>query len=487
MSRQQFVTRAHYPVPAAELFAWHTRPGAFERLLPPWDMPRSIERRGGIEDGARTTLGLHVGGLPVRFEVEHFGLRPGVEFSDRQVHGPFAHWQHTHRVVPDGAGALLEDHVEYELPVGPLGQALGGKMIERRLAALFGYRQRRLLRDLGRHHALADVTSSTIAVTGASGFIGRALAAFLTSGGHRVLRIGRHAGSADVVWDIERQQIDSAALEGVDAVVHLAGENIGGGRWTAARKRAIRESRVRGTDLLARALAGLRKPPEVLVSASAVGFYGNAPLDEPRTETSPPGNDFLAETSVAWEAAAAPARDRGIRVVHPRFASLMHPTGGALERLLPIFRAGLGGRIGSGEQPMSWVTLDDAIGAIHRAIFDRRLEGPVNVSSPQPTTNAGFTAALAQALGRPAVLPVPGLALRLAFGEMGEALLLGGAAVLPMRLSAIGFELEAPALLPALEDMLGRGPAALALGPQADPRPETAGPAAAPPTPPPPG
>jgi uncharacterized protein (TIGR01777 family) len=464
MSRQQFVTRMRYPVSAEELFAWHARPGAFQRLLPPWDMPKVVERTGGLEDGARTVLGLQLGGVPVRFEVEHFGLRPGVEFSDRQVTGPFAHWQHTHRVHPDGDGAILEDRIEYELPAGTLGQALGGRMIERRLGAMFGYRQRRLGRDLARHAFARD--ARTIAISGASGFVGRALVAFLTSGGHRVLRLvrGQAHDQDEIAWDPDAGQIDASALEGVFAMVNLGGASLAEGRWTPERKRLLRESRVRGTTLLARTLAGLKRPPEVMVSASAVGIYGQAPLSQPRTEESPPGSDFLSGIATAWEAAAEPARAKGIRVVHPRFASVLHPAGGVLAKLVPIFRTGMGGRVGSGEQPMSWITLDDAVGAIHRAIFDRRLEGPVNVSSPAPTTNADFTAELAHALGRPAVLPVPGMALRLAYGEMAE-LLLGGAIVLPTRLLSVGFELESPELRPALFELLGKGTPAAAATP----------------------
>lgn len=256
-------------------------------------------------------------------------------------------------------------------------------------------------------------------------------------------------------WDPARGEIDAVALEGVDAVVHLAGENVAGGRWTEAQKRRIEQSRVESTGLLARTLAGLSRKPAVLISASAVGYYGahgNQPIDE----SAGPGADFLARVCVQWEASAQPARAAGIRVVHPRFGLVLHPSGGALARMLPAFRLFAGGKLGSGEQGMSWVALEDAIAALEFALTHAQLTGPFNVTAPEPVSNAEFTRALASALGRPAVMTVPRFALRALFGEMAEVALLSGACVNPARLLELGFSFQHATLGPYLEHVLGR-------------------------------
>jgi uncharacterized protein (TIGR01777 family) len=463
---RQLVVHSRFPVSAAELFAWHTREGAFERLAVPWEPLRVVARAGGIRDGGRVVVELSIAGMPVRWEAQHFGYEEGRVFRDRQVSGPFAFWEHTHEVLPGegpDAAAVLRDRIEYEMPAGRLGDVLGGDAVTRRLLHMFSFRHRQLRRDLVRHAraSAAGLAPSTIAVSGASGLIGDALCAFLTSGGHRVRRLVRpRAGVApgpdDVRWDPEAGEIDSQALEGVDAAVHLASENVGASRWTPERKRRIRDSRVKGTRLLATALGALPRPPRVLVSASAVGFYGlrtQGSVDE----RAGPGDDFLAEVARVWEESTAPAAERGIRVALPRFANVLDPRGGALAKMLPIYKAGLGGRVGGGEQEFPWVALDDAVGAIHQALFDRTLLGPFNVVAPEAVTNAKFNEVLARTLGRPAVLPVPGFALKVAFGELANALL-SGPRVLAARLEQVGFGFLHPTLAPALEEMLGRGP-----------------------------
>lgn len=294
----------------------------------------------------------------------------------------------------------------------------------------------------------------TVAITGASGMIGSALARALAADGVRVLRVGRRAGaSTDIRWDPAAGSIDAAALDGVDAVVHLAGESIASGRWTRARMQRIRESRTGGTALLARTLAGLDRVPAVLVSASAVGIYGDRG-DELLTETSRPGSGFLPEVAVGWEASAEPARAAGIRVVHPRFAAVLSRSGGVLDRLLLPFRLGLGGPIGRGTQWMPLVSLDDAVGAIRHLAGTPGLSGPFNVSLPTPVTNAEFAHALGRALHRPAVLPVPPPALRLAYGQLADELLIASARVVPAALEASGFRFQHPTLRAALEAAL---------------------------------
>jgi uncharacterized protein (TIGR01777 family) len=298
-----------------------------------------------------------------------------------------------------------------------------------------------------------------VLVSGATGLIGAPLGARLAAAGHGVVPLVRRRGAAGVYYDPARGEIDHAALAAarIDAAVHLGGAGVADRRWTAERKREIRDSRTAGTGLIAAALAALEPRPRVLVSASAVGFYGVRPpeLREPLDEDAPPGDDFLAEVCVAWEAAADPARAAGLRVAHPRFGVVLARDGGALARMLPPFRLGAGGPVGSGRQVMSWIALPDAVESIVFALENDALRGPFNATAPNPVTNAEFARTLGRVLGRPAVLPVPATVISLLFGEMGRVLLLGGQRVVPARLAAAGFRFRQPALEGALASLLG--------------------------------
>ena len=299
-----------------------------------------------------------------------------------------------------------------------------------------------------------------VAVTGATGLIGSALVPFLRSGGHEAAPLPRlsasgRGGGDDPSWDPATGALSDGALDGVDAVVHLAGENIAGGRWTAARKARIRDSRVDGTRRLAEALAALPQPPRTLVAASAIGFYGDRG-DEELDESSAPGPGFLPEVCQAWEAAAAPAREAGMRVVHLRIGIVLTPAGGALAQMLFPFRMGAGGVIGSGRQYMSWVALDDVLGGIQHALCTDGLNGPVNMVAPNPATNTEFTKTLGRVLRRPTILPLPAFGARLAFGEMADALLLASTRVDPARLREGGYDFGYPSLEDALRHVLGR-------------------------------
>lgn len=297
-----------------------------------------------------------------------------------------------------------------------------------------------------------------ILISGSHGLVGSALGKLLSNDGHEVIRLvrrQRQLGEPEIEWYPDKGIIDAQDLEGLDAVVHLAGESIAAGRWTSERKREILESRVKGTALLSETLARLSRPPGVFVSASAIGYYGNRG-DELLTEASSPGNDFLAHVCVEWEKATAPAAEKGIRTVLTRFGLILDANGGALERMLTPFRMGIGGRLGNGKQWMSWIALDDVAGAIRAVIRDRFVSGPVNFVSPFPVTNAEFTKTLGSVLQRPTFLPVPAFAVRLAFGEMGDALLLSGQRVEPTVLPARGFSFLLPRLEFALKHILGR-------------------------------
>ncbi|HJS48370.1 MAG TPA: TIGR01777 family oxidoreductase [Gemmatimonadales bacterium] len=412
--------------------AWYARAGGVERLAPPWEAVEVEEQAGALAEGGAVTL--------------------------RVGSGPLAHrWHLTSRFELAGPGRTrLLDLVEYQPPLGALGAAADALHFRDRVRRALRYRHATLAEDLAAHRR-ANLPPMVVAISGASGLLGTALSRFLSSGGHAVRRIvRRRARPGEIAWDPAAGTLDRAGLEGVDAVVHLAGEGIASGRWDAGRKRRIRASRVDGTRLLAGALAGLARRPGVLVSASAVGYYGNRG-DERLTEESAPGADFLAETAVAWEAAAAPAAEAGIRVVHPRFAMILTPAGGALARMLPPFEAGLGGRLGDGRQWWSWVSLDDALGLVLHALATPGLVGPLNAAAPGEVTNRAFTEILGEVLGRPTLLPVPPVALRFAFGEMADALLLGGQRVVPARATGSGYDWRHPDLRGALRHLLGRG------------------------------
>lgn len=292
-----------------------------------------------------------------------------------------------------------------------------------------------------------------IVVSGASGMMGRSLCKSLAADGLRVLRLVRRApaGDDEIAWDPPRGTIDGARLDGADAVVHLGGANVGEGRWTAARKRELRDSRVLSTSLLASALAACAHKPRVFVGASAVGWYGTRAgvVDESAAR----GDGFLAELAAEWEAAAEPARAAGIRVAHPRFGIVLSAAGGALAKMLPPFRLGLGAVVGDGTAPLSWIALDDAIAALRFAIDHEALRGPFNVTSPEPTTQRGLAVALGRALGRPVLFRMPGALLRLAVGELADSML-GGAAVVPTQLLAAGFRFAYPSLTDALDHAL---------------------------------
>jgi uncharacterized protein (TIGR01777 family) len=466
MPNETFTLRSTMPVSAEELYAWHARPLAFQRLQPPWEQTTVVKQQGAFgTDGFLITMRTKtLGPLHTTWLAEAFDFQPGRRFQDRQLKGPFGHWNHTHLMIPDAAATShLEDTIDYRVPLGPVGRLLGGRMVKRRLAAVFAYRHFVTANDLARHQRFATQPRLTIAVTGSRGAIGSDLVPFLTTGGHRVVRLltGNAArpyddGTKWLAWNPDAP-LDPSTLDGVDAVIHLAGDNVAEGRWSATKKHRILVSRTAPTRRIAEAIAAVQgeRRPKVFVCASAVGFYGDRG-DEDLTEESPSGKGFFPEVVRAWEGACAPARDAGVRTVNLRIGVALSMRGGALAKQLLPFKMGAGAVLGSGRQFLPWITTNDLVGAINHALFTGELSGPVNAVAPNPVTNRGFAKALGRVLRRPAFMWLPRFALRVMFGEVTDEALLASMKVRPAKLAASGFSFNHSELESALRFLLGR-------------------------------
>ena len=443
--------------PVDALFDWHARPGAFDRLTPTWESVRVVSRQGGLEAGSRLHLQLALGPLRLNWVAVHTACTPPLGFVDEAESSPFASWRHEHRFEAADHTSRLVDTIEWTVPFGSLGAVFGNWIARQRIERMFAQRHARTQHDLMRHAMTREHGPLTVAITGASGLIGTALTAFLAAGGHTVRRLVRRDVRTDdeIFWSPRDGILDPSDLEGVDAVVHLAGAGIADARWTDERRRILWDSRVDGTALIARTLAAMDDPPEVFVSTSGVGFYGDTGATHV-DESAPRGDGFLAELCEAWEAAASPASNAGVRVVHPRFGVVLSARGGALAKMLPAFRLGGGGRLGTGRQAMPWVALDDALGALLHLLYDKTCAGPVNVTAPGLVDNANFTRTLGRVLRRPTIVPVPAVALRMLFGEMADEALLMGQWAEPNRLLDGGFTFAYPDLDSALRFELGR-------------------------------
>ena len=430
--------------PLDEVFAWHERPGAIHRLTPPWQ-PVGVVREAGTLDGGRAVLGLPLG---LRWGARHTEYRPPHRFVDELDSAPLSwalRWRHTHEFEAEGQRTRMTDRVDTPVP-GAL------------LRSMFAYRHRQLAADLAAQAAArqAGDRPTTVAITGASGFVGTALWSFLSTAGHRVIKLVRHspAHQDERRWDPDRPAAD--LLSDVDAVVHLAGASIAG-RFTEAHRRAIRSSRIGPTRALADLAAATGVP--VFVSASAIGFYGADRGDEELTEDSERGEGFLADVVADWEAATAPAAAAGVRVVAVRTGLVQSPAGGTLRIFHPLFAAGLGGKLGDGRMWQSWIGMDDLVDVYHRALYDTSLSGPVNAVSPEAVRNSTYTATLAKVLHRPALLPVPSFGPRLLLGEQGaRELAEASQLVRPAALAKAGHAFRHPDLEQALRHLLGRVP-----------------------------
>ena len=443
------------PVPVKALYDWHARPGAFARLSPPWVAVKVVARQGeGVTPG--NWLKMKMGPSPLPWLARHRAEIPEQIFVDLQARGPFGYWQHQHLFEAQAEGSRLCDRVEYRLPLAPFSRPAQG-MIESQLKRMFAYRHRVTASDLLTHqHYGKGHSPMKILISGASGLIGSILKPFLSTGGHTVYQLDRHSSSDphSIYWQPRGGEIETEKLEGFDAVIHLAGETVMG-RWSADKKERILKSRVEGTRLLVNTLSQLKQPPKVFICSSAVGYYGDRGA-ETLTETTPAGDGFLAEVCEAWEAEAARAADAGMRTIMARTGVVLSGKGGALATMLLPFQLGLGGKLGSGKQYMSWISIDDMIRAFYHCIYTDSLSGPVNFVAPTPLTNARFTESLGRVLHRPTVFQVPKFALDLAMGESADEMLLASARVEPAQLVSSGFIFQYPDLDSALRHELGR-------------------------------
>lgn len=460
---QLFEATLDVPVSRESLFAYHDAAGALERLLPPWE-PVSIEQSDhSLQVGSEVRIRGSILGLPLRYVARHSQYDPPRSFQDVQAKGPLKFWCHDHRFEANGSNASrLIDHIEYALPAGTVGRWAGAGLLNRKLWQMFRYRHRVTHDDLSMQ-ANRPLSPRRIGVSGASGLVGKQLVAMLRMLGHTVDELVRGPAERDdqiAVWD-EAFEADAEGnltkLRRLDAVVHLAGKPIANQRWTAAVKQQIRASRVDKTRQLSERLASLGADrPDVLLCASASGYYGDRG-DQMLDETASPGEGFLTEVAGQWEAACEPASDAGIRVAQLRFGIVLSPQGGALQKTLLPARFG-GGHLGDGKQWWSWIALDDVLGGIYHALAEPQVQGPINFVSPQPVTNRQFTKTLAHVLNRPALVPAPAFALRLALGEMADSLLLASARVVPERLQQTGYSFRFADLQSALQHLLGRWP-----------------------------
>lgn len=455
------LAKSALPFPPEVVFAWHARPGAFERLCPPWLRSRVVSTE---RDFSSRVLRFEIGRGPflVNWTARHENVRDGVQFTDVMLRGPMRAWRHTHHTELAGAGSTLADEVAFEPPAGRVGWRLARSVITRDLARLFAFRHVRTALDLAR---LADLDQACagkplrVAISGLTGAIGSQLAALLTTGGHTVVPLVRiRPQPGEVLWQPgpgpRGGQLDPAELEGLDAIIHLAGEPVLRGRWTPAKLAAIRDSRVDGTRLFAHTIAALSRPPKAFIIASATGIYGDRGEQE-LTEDAGVGSGFFAEVARDWENAAEPARQAGVRIAHLRLGMVLDPRSGLLSALRLPFSLGLGAIPGRGAAWWPWISMDDCLGAILHVLATPALSGPINIVAPGSVRSLEFAHELAGVLDRAVAARIPAWAISNIAGERAT-MMLASTRVAPEKLRFSGFRFVHPALAPALRFLLGR-------------------------------
>ncbi len=469
MQKNLYTHSDHFPCTAQELYDWHSRDGALERLLPPWEKAEVVCRRGGIDEGAQVTMRLKAALGPcvlpfsLPFTARHLQAVPGKSFHDIQLRGPFAHWSHQHLFTDEENGCRLDDRVEWQLPGGIFATPFH-PFVERRLARMFRHRSATLKADLALHHRCSQLTDRPlrVLVSGASGVLGSTLCPLLTTGGHSVWRLvrdnSRPRAKYEVRWDPATGELDRAALDALprfDAVVHLAGEYIGLHRWSREKRRRVIASRRDGTRLLVDYLRKCDRKPSVFLSASASGWYGDSGPD-PVTEEAPCGSGFISEVCRVWEEEATRAEEAGIRTVLLRFGVGLTPRGGALARILGTTLPGCPRSLGGGDQIISWISIDDMAAASVHAMTCKELRGALNIAAPSPVSNREFMRRLAAVTGKPLLPALPAGLLRRIYGSLADEMILAGCRMDCRRLEASGFTFRHPDLTVALPALLGR-------------------------------
>ncbi|SLM28594.1 NAD-dependent epimerase/dehydratase family protein [Desulfamplus magnetovallimortis] len=490
MTDKNFTFTSTSPDSVETMFSWHENPGALERLTPPWMVLSDIRKKGGIEKGATVKMNMAPAAMPFPLSIpmaaEHLAYEKNRFFRDKLTRGPFKKWEHSHFFTPCGNNlSRLKDSVNYTLPLHIPKK--WHHLAENELNRLFSYRHRIMLADLERHRNFKNHQKQplTILISGASGPVGNALIPFLTTGGHRVIKLVRKKpeNRDEIQWNpymgeldlkipspenpyeksrskkTDRETTDNKAtnIDKIDVVINLNGYHIGSGRWTKKTKDIIVKSRNLSTSLISERIRQLpiEKRPELFISASATGFYGDCG-DSCVNENSCCGELFISKVCDEWESCAKGTEDAGIRTVFARMGVVLTPAGGALERLLPGFLMGLGAKIGTGNQYMSWISMDDLVYSLYHIMYKKNIRGAVNLVCPSPVTNAEFTQVLGKVLSRKAPFTLPESLITLLWGKMGEEVLLASTRALPDELLDSGFRFSYPELEEALRHMLGR-------------------------------
>ena len=439
-----FQNETHVSFPRQRVVDWFMRPGAFVRLAPSFDRISAPGLTPGIAEGMKSAFRLSVGPLRFNWKSIHH-VEADHNFTDVMISGPFTKWKHHHQFLSEKSGTRLLDQIEWRGPISSLFTPIFKAKVNRTLVRNFQFRQRRLLHDLNRHEKYSDQPRLKIGITGATGVIGSALSAFLSTGGHEVFHFVRRESEHDheIFWNPKTQKIDAEKVRLLDAVIHLAGENVAGQRWTPAFKKEVLESRSLGTALIAKTLADLKDKSRKLISASAIGIYSGG---------------FLGEVCEAWEKALEPAlHQEHLKVTITRIGVVLTSKGGALKELTLPTLLGLGGKMGNGKQMMSWISQDDVISAFLEILFNPNAQEKIyDLVSPQPIEQQELSRTLSKVLHRPHFFTTPAFAIKMAFGQMGEEVLLSGQEVLPKGLQKFGFKFEFTSLEDLLRFELGR-------------------------------
>ena len=450
-----FSKRTKLRISADDAFKWYQRPGIFRRLTPPWMNVNHIEGDNGIEKGNLLKIHLCLGFLKrcMRFICSEF--KESSSFTVIQRAGPFKLWIHQ-RIFrnKDQGESYIEDRIKYSLPFSLFGDWLLGKIIQKKLSNIIRYQHEIVKKDVMVSSKKLPEKATKVLLVGGSGMIGEALKIYLITQGFSIQEVSHKKRPDCLYWNKDNKEFDASALQGIYAVIYLGGEPILS-RWDEDKKDLIHKSRIERTQALINSLIKADILPKVFICASGINYYGTQ-RTERLHEKSKSGEGFLAELCQEWELASKPLQEKGVRVINMRLGAVLSPNGGALKMMLPFFKLGLGGRLGSGHQYMSWVSIDDVVDVIYFCMMDKNAEGAINVTAPSPCTNFKFKQTLSELLNRPAWFPVPKFILTLFFGEMAKETILSSLKVYPHKLLALGYKFRYPKLKSALKHLIGR-------------------------------